>query len=325
MRAEDYRLLLSACQRVAESDSGIQHAQFESAEQSAKSIMEEMQSFLGEVFRDRERVQETALETMEPLLTVFDLALLQICDLTYFAWKNHDSRVKLIWPDAALPPRPKPTHVFYLLTSNLAQSALAVRLLLLSGFEGQSRAMVRNFIELADISLAIVADEQFYRHYITVYEDARQDLQHWRKHLAPNVVRRRLAELDETLALTEITSIPATEVREDTYKWFSLFSHVNMVAHLASAYPPPLDSEVLGRIAMLGNAGKMTRATFARVLLYLWLFFIHLEKILWEQHRWSRFRGARSRKWYQYRSKVFYTMFRENYALLQDITSEDDS
>jgi hypothetical protein len=44
--------------------------------------------------------------------------------------------------------------------------------------------MVRTFVELADVSLAIVADEQWYRHYITIYEDEKKTQEHWRKHLA---------------------------------------------------------------------------------------------------------------------------------------------
>jgi hypothetical protein len=325
VRSEEYQLLLSACRQLAESHPWLQRVQGESAEESANSIKEEMKRFLGEVFRDRERVQKTALHTMQPLLAVFDLGLLQICDLSHFAWQHHDSRVKLIWPDVVLPQRPRPSHVFYLLTSNLAQALQAVRVLLLAGFEGQSRAMIRTFVELADMSLAVVADEQCYRHYITVYEDEKKTQEHWRKHLAPGVVRQRLAKLDDELALSKITSIPAAQVRQDTYKWVSRFSHVDLVAHLISAYPQSLSGAGMAPLAMLGEVGEATRATFARVLLYLWLFFIHFDRVLWAQHRWNRFRGNRSRRWYQYRSSVFHTLFRENYALLQGITSEDSS
>jgi hypothetical protein len=192
-------------------------------------------------------------------------------------------------------------------------------MLLLSGFEGQSRSMVRSFVELADIILAVIADEEIYRHYITVFEDPRERYDHWRRHLRPVVIRSRLARLDQELALEEITSIPASEVREETYRWFSLFSHVNMVAHLVSAYPQRLGGGEMGSLAMLGETGEMTRATFSRVLLYLWLFFIHLDRLLWDRHRWGRFSGENSREWYRYRSRVFRSLFRENYELLQGI------
>jgi len=129
--------------------------------------------------------------------------------------------------------------------------------------------MVRTFVELADVILAVVADEQCYRHYITVYEDEKKTQEHWWKYLAPGVVRQRLAKLDDALALSKTTSIPATEVRQDTYKWFSRFSHVDLVAHLMSAYPQPLAGAGMAPLAMLGEVGEATRATFARVLLYL--------------------------------------------------------
>ena len=325
MRGKEFQLLLNACRQTAQTCPQLQRIQRERVEQSAASIKDEVDSFLGAVFRDREQTRKVAARSMEPLLLVFDLGLLQVCDLSHFSWQNLDSRVRLIWPDATLPSQPNPTRVFYLLVSNLAQLLQAVRVLLLSGFEGQSRAMFRTFVELADLTLAVVADENVYRNYITTYEDEKAEYQHWRKHLSPSVIRRRLATLDDELGLTAITIIPADEVRDDTYRWFSLFSHTNLVAHLVSVYPQPLNEQGGGPIAMLGEAGEMTRGTFSRILLYLWLFFIHFDRLLWERHRWERFRGRRWRGWYKYRSKVFDTLFRENYDQLQGITSGESA
>jgi hypothetical protein len=325
MRPEDYQWLLTACQQTSQERPQLQRLQRESAEQSATSIDKELESFLGAVFDDREQVRNSSTQTMQPLLMLYDFALLQVCDLSHFAWQNRDSRARLIWPDTALPRRPTPTRVFYLLVSNLAQLLQAVRLLLLHGFEGQSRAMFRTFVELADLTLAVVADEAVYRNYITTDEDPEREYQHWRRNLSPAVIRRRLVQLDNELDLGSVTAIPAAEVREDTYQWFSLFSHVNIVAHLVSAYPQPLGEEVQGAIAMLGEAGEITRATFARSLLYIWLFFVHFDRLLWERHRWGRFRGHRWRGWYQYRSRVFDTLFRQNYDELQEIAQEGDA
>jgi hypothetical protein len=325
VRNEDYQLLLAACHETARDQPQLQRLQRESAEQSATSIDREIESFLGAVLQDREPTREVAAQTMQPFLMAFDLGLLQVCDLSHFAWQNLDRRVRLIWPGTALPSRPNPTRVFYLKVSNLAQLLQAVRVLLLGGFEGQSRAMFRTFVELADLTLAVVADEDIYKNYITVPEDEREQLRHWQRSLAPRVIRRRLARLDSELDLEAITSIPAAEVREDTYEWFSHFSHVHMVAHLVSAYPPRLDEQGHGAIAMLGGAGQMTRSTFSRILLCLWLFFLHFDRLLWERHRWDRFRGARWRGWYRYRSRVFDTLFRENYDQLQGITREDNA
>ena len=322
MLIEDYQLLLAACQETAGKQPQLQRLQRETAEQSATSINREIESFLGAVMQDRENTREVAAQSMQPLLMVLDLGLLQVCDLSHFAWRNRDSRVKLIWPGTALPSRPNPTRVFYLLVSNLAQLLQAVRVLLLGGFEGQSRAMFRSFVELADLTLAVVADEDVYRNYITIQNDGREQYQHWRRYLAPGVIRRRLARLDDELGLGAMTSIPAAEVREDTYEWFSLFSHVHMVAHLVSAYPPQLDEQSYGAIAMPGEAGPMTRSTFSRILLYLWLFFLHFDRLLWERHHWNRFRGARWRGWYRYRSRVFDALFRRNYDQLQGIAPE---
>jgi hypothetical protein len=322
VRDRERQLLLAACQQTARNWPRLQLIQQETAEECAKSIDHEIDGFLGEVLQDRQRINRASVETMQPLLMVYDLALLQICDLSHFAWKNDSSRAKLIWPNASLPRRPRPTTVFYLLVSNLAQLLQAVRLLLLNGFQGQGRAMFRSFVEVADLTLAVLADENVYRNYITSYHDPDQEYRHWRRHLAPTVVRRRLIRLDAELDIGSTTAIPASEVREDTYSWFSLFSHVNFLAHVVSAYPKPLGEEAAFPRAMLGEAGEMTRATFSRALLYIWLFFSHLDRLLWGRHRWARFRGERWRGWYQYRARAFDTLFRQNYEELLGIAHE---
>jgi hypothetical protein len=282
VRDEEYQLLLAACQQMAHNWPRLQLIQKETAEGSAKSIDHEIESFLGGVFQDRQRISSAAVDAMQPLLMVYDFALLQICDLSYFAWANKSSRVKLIWPSADLPARPRTTDVFYLLVSNLAQLLQAVRLLLLNGFEGQGRAMFRSFVELADLTLAVLADEHVYRNYITNYDDPDKDYHHWRRYLAPTVMRRRLKRLDNELDIGSTTAIPASEVREDTYSWFSLFAHVNFVAHFVTAHPMPLGEEdAAAPLAMLGEVGEMTRSTFARALLYIWIFFCHFDRLLW--------------------------------------------
>jgi len=224
--------------------------------------------------------------------------------------------------------------VFYLLVSNLGQLLQAVRLLLLNGFEGQGRAVFRNFVELADLTLAVVAYEDVYRDYITIYNDRQQDYHHWRRFLSPTVVRRRLIKLDAELDIPSIDPIHASDVRElredirelreDTYSWFSLFSHVSYVGNVVSTYRAPLGGGVedVVQLGMLGEAGQMARATFARALLYVWLFFLYLDRLLWEHHRWGRFRGERSRAWYRYRARAFDALFRQNYSKFEGIAQE---
>jgi hypothetical protein len=319
VRTQEYELLLATCRALADKEPKLQKHLRESPEECAENIRDEISTFLKAVFDDRETIKHRAIDVLQPFLMAYDFALLQICDLSVFAWENHESRVKLIWQNASLPRRPNPTRVFYLLSSNLAQLLQAVRLLVVHGFEGQARAMFRSFIELADLTLAVLADEDVYKRYITHYDDSQQSLRHWRQYLSPHVIQRRLKQLDDELAITSSTVIPAAEVRADTYEWFSIFSHINMVAHMVSAYPTALESNAaLGAPrAMLGEVGATTTSTLARTILYLWFFFVHLNKLLWEKHRWTRFRGARWRGWYRYRSQAFDAFFRQNYATLR--------
>src|SRR5258708_7321193 len=98
VKNDNFQLLLAACRHTARAHPQLQHRQGETPDQSAGSIDQEMQEFLGAVFKDRADVAGPAVHTMQPLLMVFDLALLQICDLSHFAWANRDGRARLIWP-----------------------------------------------------------------------------------------------------------------------------------------------------------------------------------------------------------------------------------
>ena len=54
--------------------------------------------------------------------------------------------------------------------------------------------MFRTFVELADLTLAVVADEDVYRNYIMVLQDRRAQ-SHWRRYLAPGVIHQRRPDL----------------------------------------------------------------------------------------------------------------------------------
>ena len=250
----------------------------------------------------------SAEKILQPLLLLYDVALLQVCDMSNFGFENIDHRGRIIWPKLTLPRRPSPNGVFYVLTSNLAQSMQAFRLLILHGFESQARATFRGIVEIADLLIMVLTSEATYREYITSFEDSKTSYRHWQKNLSPSVIRAALSKLEENNPITLPIDITPNDIRRDTYSWLSKFIHVDFAAHVVAAHPPMLDG-THGRLAMLGDVGEMSKATLAHSLIYLWISLLRLESLLLEKHRWGHFRGGRSRKWFHYRCRALDELF----------------
>lgn len=308
MRSGEHGLLRAACQTAAKRHPKLQRSQGESPNDSAKSIEKEISGFLGAVWKDRDSVYDSAEETLQPLMLLYDLALLQVCDMSHFGFENADHRRRIVWPDLPLPNRPRPNAVFYVLMSNLARAMQAFRLLILHGFESQARASFRSVIEIADLTIMVLASEVTYREYTKSFDNPKANYHHWKSHLSPSVIRALLSSLEANAPIAIPIDIKPDEIRRDTYSWLSSFIHVDFVAHVVAAHPPKLDG-TSGRLAMLGNVGEMSRATLAHALIYLWISLLRLDNLLWEKHRWAYLRGARSRSWFHYRGRALDDLF----------------
>jgi len=279
LTSEEYKLLQAACQATATRHPELQRSQDESSDESAASIEKEICGFLGAIWKDRESVADSAEESLQPLMLMYDVALLQVCEMSYFGLKNADHRRRIIWPNLALPSRPPPNGVFYVLTSNLAQSMQAFRLLILHGFESQARATFRGIVEIADLMIMVLASEETYREYVKSFEDSQTSYQHWKKHLSPNVIRASLSKLDVNSPINIPIDETTNDIRREIYSWLSKFIHVDFAAHVVSAHPPKFDGRS-GRLAMLGSVGEMSKATLANSLIYLWISLLRLENLL---------------------------------------------
>jgi len=308
LRSEKYELLAAACRATATGHPELQRSQGESSNDSAKSIEKEVSGFLGAVLKDRECVYNSAEKALQPLMFLYDLSLLQACDMSNFGLKNADHRRRVIWPDSPLSNRPSPNAIFYVLTSNLAQAMQAFRLLLLHGFESQARGTFRSVVEIADLMIMVLAGEATYGEYIKSFEDPKASYQHWKRHLSPSVIRASLSKLEVDNPIAIPIDMTSDEIRKDTYSWLSKFIHVDFVAHIVAAHPSDSDGG-FARLAMLGNVGEMSKATLAHALVYLWISLLRIEHLLWEKHRWGNFRGERSRKWFQYRCRAVDNLF----------------
>lgn len=267
-----------------------------------------MAGFLGAVLKDRENVYRSAEDALQPLMLLFDVALLQVFDMSHFGFQHAGGRARIIWPGVQLQKRPRPNDVFYVLTSNLAHAMQAFRLLILHGFESQARAAFRGVVEIADLMIMVLANEDTYRAYVTSFEDGKASYQHWKKYLSPAVIRASLSKLEADDRIALPIDMTPEELRRDNYAWLSRFVHVDYAAHVVAVHPSDPDGQ-WQRLAMLGNVGEISKATLAHSLAYLWISLLRLEKLLFEKHGWDRLGGDRNRAWFHYRARALDELF----------------
>lgn len=220
MKAKERNRLRAACRAMAAGYPELQRRQGESPEESARSIENEMAGFLGAVLKDRESVYRSAEEALQPLMLLFDVALLQVCDMSHFGFRHTGGRARIIWPGVHLPKRPRPNDVLYVLTSNLAHAMQAFRLLILHGFESQARTAFRGVVEITDLMIMVLADEATYRAYVTSFEDSKASYQHWKKHLSPSVVRASLSKFEADDRITLPIDMTATRYARATMRGY---------------------------------------------------------------------------------------------------------
>lgn len=309
MGPAEQKRLREACAAIATNDPALQRKRRETPADSAASIEKELSGFLNDVLIDRGRLVEKGQASLQPLLLLYDLALLQVCDLSYFALKSADHSRRIVWPGEVLKRRPRANFAFYVLSSNLAQSMQAFRLLLLSGFESQSRAMFRSVVETVDLLLVVLDDVTVFKDYVTSFQTEEEFYRHWKKRLSPKVMRDALTRMEANDPITLPINETSDEIRESAYAWLSRFVHVDYVAHVVGAHPTGSDGTVAA-LAMLGDVGEMSKATLANSLIYLWLSLLRLERLLWKKHGWNTFRGQRSRSWTAYRFRALDEAYR---------------
>ena len=97
MKSKPKKLLQAACRSTASSYPALQRRQGETPDESARSIEGEIAGFLGAVLKDRQRVNRSAESALQPLMLLYDVALLQVCDMSHFGFKQVSLGITPAW------------------------------------------------------------------------------------------------------------------------------------------------------------------------------------------------------------------------------------
>lgn len=244
----------------------------------------------------------TTVKMFEPMFSACEIALVQLTDLVFVCANRTDTSKQLLWPgrdtrDGAF----SGTFILQILLTNLANTLLAIRQLVLLGLDGQARVLLRWFVELADMTTAALFDYDCFSHYAHSGEGFKEDYEKWRSHLAPSKIRRVLERFDE-FAVPPNKDLNHTQsydrrdfiedsrnIRRSTYEWLSLYSHANSLAQTISTVKDISDDGLLvpklgGRAG--GYADFRSKPTIFKAALYSWMTCSQIFWLLIRKHDW---------------------------------------
>jgi hypothetical protein len=238
-----------------------------------RELMEALQAERPELFEARELTVAAAVDELaeqldrvdsllneripsadfEPLLSICDLISVQfyqIARMTDPEKTRASDEPSLFWPSID---RDDTELTLHDLSLNLAQTLMASRALILCGHGGSSRMLLRRFVEVADITVAIGYDKEFFLKFINADRAPNRD--YWHKHLAPKHVRPLIARLDSEMnGETETESNEwFAQVRAGTYTNLSNFAHVHPIGvRISNLVPEAAGLQVLAMTAHYG-------------------------------------------------------------------------
>ena len=313
-----------------------------SYQEAAVTVADEVRD-LRALRADTAPITKTYLRTLEPTFSACELATVQLTDLFAICAQRRDDEESLLWPGRT---GVNGTFVLEILADNLAGALLGIRHLVIVGLDGQARVLLRWFVELADLLVAISFDRTLFQHYVRHVENSDESYDNWSKHLKPSKVRKVLKRLDRLafpgsrLALSPHEGTESVEIheyanmahsfRDDTYRWLSLYSHADFLAQAISSIPMPAIEDkrkVLGRQDRLGHLiDQKSKHTLYRAAYYSWITWMNLYWVLRRKHDFFRLATANERfGWFCYRSEVLSRYMKVHQVKMTEMAYEVDS
>jgi hypothetical protein len=126
---------------------------------------------------------------------------------------------------------------------NLTNSLISIRSLLEQGFDLQAKQLFRCYIEYADISIASLASQDFYKNYKRMAESEEDEKDVWWNYTRPIAITKILKKIyltfDNNGKVWEITNM----IRQPSYKSYSDYIHGHFMANTLSAFGQSVEDE----------------------------------------------------------------------------------
>lgn len=330
--------VLSICKNLQQTDPLWGMAANCTYKEAALTLASEIED-LRALMADRVPVSGATIRMFEPMFSSCELALVQLTDLVAICVDRTDIKKQLLWPESETQ---NGTFTLQVLLTNLANTLLAIRQLVLLGLDGQARILLRWFVELSDMTIAAAFDYDCFSHYARGGEGLKEDYERWRAYLTPGKIRRVLRQLDNVVALRDEHPAykpdfsrrdfmkSAQDIRRETYSWLSLYSHANSLAQTISAIKDVSDDGRLipkfgGRAG--GYADFRSKPTMFNAALYSWMTCSQLFWLLLRKHDWIVLAEGGNEKfgWLYCRGEVLKHYGVIHYSRMMEVTFEEDA
>lgn len=327
----------SICKKLHQNDPLWRLISDRTYEEAALTLTREVED-LRVLIADRVPASGATVKMFEPTFSCCELALVQLTDLVSICLEQTDIEKQLLWPESDTKAG---TFTLQVLLTNLANTLLAIRQLVLLGLDGQAKVLLRWFVELSDMTTAAVFDYDCFVHYTRGGKGFKEDYTHWRAHLTPSKIRKVLQNFDHyTAPLNEDLRYGSNYTRQDfmkqsqnirreTYEWLSVYSHANSLAQTVAVVNNISDDGRLvpkfgGRVG--GYADFRSKPTMYWAALYSWMTCTQLFWLLLRKHQWISLARSRNERfgWLYCRWEVLKHYGAVHSKRMQEVGLEDD-
>jgi hypothetical protein len=240
---------------------------------SPETITETIDHNIGvalEIGKSRKRPKSPGEPILEPMLTIFDLGILQIFELIYIFLRHRDDKPVISWSfKHRYASAPEPTEFYYVTLTHIYNTLLSIRTLSLKGFDAQARVLARSYIEAAELLLAASSDSKVFMKFIDHSQAEVSDkLALWHKYLSPKKIRKRIIRLLEEKELEKESVDGLTRSLQNAYQLLSESTHPSWYGMFFGSYAVHSQNNMVLQSALGGKRSELSKITIGLIVMY---------------------------------------------------------
>jgi hypothetical protein len=166
----------------------------------------------------------------------------------------------------------RPCHrVTWALVGAAVSFGLSLRTLCLSGFDTPARALLRSYVDVLLLCLAVLYDQDLAQAYMDAQDDA-QVKTFWHKIASPKNLHKRITDIETNTGFDRETITKMAEYRRSEYEVLSQSAHLSYIASCLTVMSPVLGDPDYLRRAIFGLATENSVRTISYAAITTWYF-----------------------------------------------------
>lgn len=177
------------------------------------------------LFEENTKYDISEINDYENDFTLIDMTINQFRLIYKVIIHIEENKKPCIWRDEG--ENLYPERVVKTLSNNFANTLWIIRMLLAKGADHQAKILFRNYIEQADILIAVLGDYNFFEKYVDFDEEDpfSKFSEKWFRHLRPKMLRPTLNRIYNEVLKNKSLGIAMPSLKKSNYEWLSLYTH----------------------------------------------------------------------------------------------------